>query len=100
VSGAEPPVGVFRVISHRLSKNDGTKEEGVSGPEGGLVKTKNCLLVEGARCPDHFADVQRVPLSARLGDLGRRTGIENTGRERAFHGDDDRGVRVHLGKRS
>jgi hypothetical protein len=40
------------------TKNDGTKEEGVPGPEGGLVRNQNCLLAKSRSCPECFADVQ------------------------------------------
>ena len=47
------------LIRHRAmedqAENDGTKEYVVS--KAAEAKTKNCLLAEGVRCPDHFADV-------------------------------------------
>jgi hypothetical protein len=53
------------------TKNDGTKEEGVPGPEGGLVRNQNCLLVKSRPCPESFADVQVVHVSCRLASAPR-----------------------------
>ena len=41
-------------------KDDGTKEEGVPGPEGGLGRNRGCRLEKDVSSPKSFDDVQRT----------------------------------------
>ena len=45
------------LLASESCEYDGAKEEGVPGPEGGLVRNRNCLLAKSGRCPSWSADV-------------------------------------------